>query len=180
MGLTLINGLPAHVLLVHVVVVLVPLTALALVVCAIWPFWIRRLGIALPLLALVALISVPVTMNAGDWLENHLPRTPLLRKHTELGGTLLPWALGLFVLAVVVWWYGRGASAGAATATATEPSRMDGTALGVPVRVIAIVLSVVVAAGSVVQVYRIGDSGAKAAWQGNFSAKPLPHYRHHH
>ena len=177
MGLTLINGLPAHVLLVHVVVVLVPLTALALVVCAIWPFWIRRLGIALPLLALVALISVPLTMNAGDWLENHLPSTPLLRRHTELGGTLLPWALGLFVLAVVVWWYGRGPSAGAATAT--EPGRRDGTGLGVPVRVIAIVLSVVVAAGSVVQVYRIGDSGAKAAWQGNFSAKPIPrHHRH--
>ncbi len=175
MGLTLINGLPAHVLLVHVVVVLVPLTALALVVCVIWPFWIPRIGIALPSLALVALISVPVTMNAGDWLENHLPRTPLLRKHTELGGTLLPWALGLFVLVVVVWWYGRGASGGAATAT--DSSRRDGVAaLGVPVRVIVVVLSVVVAAGSVVQVYRIGDSGAKAAWQGNFSAKSLPHH----
>jgi len=36
------------------------------------------------------------------------------------------------------------------------------------------VLSVVVAVGSVVQVYRIGDSGAKAVWQGSYSAAPGP------
>ena len=35
--MSLVNGLPAHVLLVHFVVVLVPLTALAVVVCAVWP-----------------------------------------------------------------------------------------------------------------------------------------------
>ncbi|GAA1244280.1 hypothetical protein [Streptomyces aureus] len=37
MGLDLINGIPAHVLLVHIVVVLVPLTALALILCAALP-----------------------------------------------------------------------------------------------------------------------------------------------
>jgi hypothetical protein len=34
------------------------------------------------------------------------------------------------------------------------------------------VLCAVVAAGAVVQVYRIGDSGAKAAWTGDFSDDP--------
>ncbi|CCB72017.1 conserved protein of unknown function (plasmid) [Streptantibioticus cattleyicolor NRRL 8057 = DSM 46488] len=34
MSPTVVGGLPAHVLFVHLVVVLVPLTALALVVCA--------------------------------------------------------------------------------------------------------------------------------------------------
>lgn len=37
------------------------------------------------------------------------------------------------------------------------------------VRAAAVVLSVVVAAGAVVDVYRIGDSGAKAAWHDGFS-----------
>ncbi|WP_234360148.1 hypothetical protein [Streptomyces sp. DSM 15324] len=38
-----------------------------------------------------------------------------------------------------------------------------------PVPVAAAVLSLVVAAGAVVDVYRIGDSGAKAAWHDGFS-----------
>jgi hypothetical protein len=36
------------------------------------------------------------------------------------------------------------------------------------------VLAVVVATGSVVTVYRIGDSGARAAWTGRFSELPQP------
>ncbi|MBO1329980.1 DUF2231 domain-containing protein [Streptomyces sp. VRA16 Mangrove soil] len=159
--MSLINGLPAHVLLVHVVVVLVPLTALALVVCAVWPRAARRVGIGLPVLALVALATVPLTTNAGEWLERHVASTALVRRHTELGDGLLPWALGLFALAVGVWWVaGRAAASG----TSHAPRR-----IALPLRVAAGVLSLAVAAGAVVDVYRIGDSGAKAAWQGGFS-----------
>ncbi|WP_324786853.1 DUF2231 domain-containing protein [Streptomyces sp. H51] len=153
-----INGLPAHVLLVHLVVVLVPLTALALVVGAIWPQAARRMGLVLPLLALVTLGSVPLATEAGEWLEEHVTTSALIRRHTELGDGLLPWVVGLFVLAAVVWWTTRRTPAeGSAPRSATI------------VRVAALVLSVVVAAGAVVDVYRIGDSGAKAAWTGGFS-----------
>ncbi|GAA1043329.1 hypothetical protein FSY75_23530 [Streptomyces sp. TR1341] len=158
--MTLINGLPAHVLLVHVVVVLVPLTALALVAAAIWPRAARRLGVLLPALGLVSLVSVPLTTSAGEWLERHVDSDPLVRRHTELGDGLLPWALGLFVLAVVVWWAGRG-------------SRREGGGgsrwSALPVRIALGLLSVVIAVGAVVDVYRIGDSGAKAAWHDGFS-----------
>lgn len=171
MGPTLINGLPAHVLLVHFVVVLVPLTALALVVSAVWTTWIRRLGVALPVLALVTLISVPITTHAGEWLEKHTDSDPLVRRHADLGDGLLPWALGLFVVAVALWWFGRRSIAHSPEGERTSEGRTGAIALSVPVRVAAIVLSVVVAAGSVVQVYRIGDSGAKAAWHDGFSAK---------
>lgn len=58
---TLINGIPAHPLLVHAVVVLLPLAALCLVACAAWPPIMRRFGLALPALALVALVFVPLT-----------------------------------------------------------------------------------------------------------------------
>ncbi|MGN5377556.1 hypothetical protein ACQ4WX_07105 [Streptomyces lasalocidi] len=102
--MTLINGLPAHVLFVHVVVVLIPLTALALVTAALWPRAARRLGMVLPLVALVALVSVPLTTHAGEWLERHVDSDPSCAGDTELGDGLLPWALGLFVLAAVVWW----------------------------------------------------------------------------
>ncbi len=182
MGPTLIDGLPAHVLFVHVVVVLVPLTALVLVVCSVWTSWITRLGLVLPALALVTLVSVPLTTHAGEWLRQHTDNNPLVRRHAELGDTLLPWVLGLFVVAVGVWWVGRRARAAAAApassgADGPAPAPTAGIALSVPVRVAAITLSVIVAAGSTVQVYRIGESGAKAAWHEGYSAKRVDHHR---
>ncbi|WP_405887258.1 hypothetical protein OG762_02220 [Streptomyces sp. NBC_01136] len=159
-----VNGLPAHVLFVHFVVVLVPLTALALVVCAIWPHLARRLGVLPPVLALVTLVSVPLTTQAGEWLEKHVDNSSLIERHAELGDGLLPWALGLFVLSSALWW--------AARRTAPDKGDTSGPAVrltSAPVRIAAVVLSLVVATGAVVDVYRIGDSGAKAAWHDGFS-----------
>lgn len=147
----------------HVVVVLVPLTAVALVGCAVWPSWMRRISLVLPVLALVTLASVPLTTHAGEWLEGHTADTPLIRKHAELGDGLLPWAVGLFVLATGIWWWNRRAPAPAAGGGAGAP------VLATPLRVAAAVLCAAVAVGAVVQVYRIGDSGAKAAWSGDVS-----------
>jgi hypothetical protein len=163
MSLTVVNGLPAHVLFVHFVIVLVPLSALALVVCAAWPAGARRLGLLLPILALVTLASVPVATHAGEWLEQHVGSDPLVRKHAELGDGLLPWAFGLFVISAVVWWTARRSAAAP-----------DGTARGswspsVLVRGVVVAVSLAVAVGAVVDVYRIGDSGAKAAWKDNYS-----------
>lgn len=163
MSLTVVNGLPAHVLFVHFVIVLVPLSALALVVCAAWPAGARRIGLLLPILALVTLASVPVATHAGEWLEQHVGSNPLVRKHAELGDGLLPWALGLFVISAVVWWTARR-SAPAADGTAGASSSPS-----ILVRGVVVVVSLAVAVGAVVDVYRIGDSGAKAAWKDNYS-----------
>ncbi|UXY30743.1 DUF2231 domain-containing protein [Streptomyces sp. HUAS TT20] len=164
--MSLVNGLPAHVLLVHLVVVLVPLTALALVVCACWPKAALRLGPLLPLLAFVALVSVPLTTQAGEWLEEHVDGNALVRRHAELGDGLLPWAAGLFVLAAAVWWASRRRPAPDAL-EAGSPATARRYAL--PLRITFAVLSLAVATGAVVDVYRIGDSGAKAAWHDGFS-----------
>ncbi|WP_432157016.1 MULTISPECIES: DUF2231 domain-containing protein [unclassified Streptomyces] len=159
--MSLVDGLPAHVLFVHFVVVLVPLTALALAVGAIWPGVARRMGVVLPLLALVTLVSVPLTAESGEWLERHVAGGELVRRHAGLADGLLPWAGGLFVLAAVVWWTARSA---AGAGTKRGPRRY-----AAPVRVALAVLSLVVSVGAVVDVYRIGDSGAKAAWHDGFS-----------
>ncbi|WP_406137207.1 hypothetical protein OH828_00345 [Streptomyces anulatus] len=164
---TLINGIPAHPLLVHAVVVLVPLAALCLVACAVWPPVMRRFGLALPALALIALVFVPLTTNAGEWLEERVQETPLLEKHAELGDGLLPWAAGVLVAAATVWFAYRHPSLSGSPSVTT-----DTAAVARPrtvVWVVAVVLSVVVAVGAVVQVYRIGDSSAKSVWQGSFS-----------
>ncbi|MFD8385107.1 DUF2231 domain-containing protein [Streptomyces sp. NPDC059679] len=167
MSLTVINGLPVHVLVVHFVVVLVPLTALAVLAGAIWPSAARRMGVVLPLLALVTLASVPVATQAGEWLEEHVDSNALVRRHAELGDGLLPWAAGLFVLATAVWWTTRRSTS--AEAAPGERTRAATPRSALIVRVVAVVLSVGVAAGAVVDVYRIGDSGAKAAWHDGFS-----------
>jgi hypothetical protein len=197
MSLTKIGGLPAHVLFVHVVVVMVPLTALAAVVCAIRPQYARRLGLVLPLMGLVTLVMVPVTTHAGSWLEARVGSDPLVRKHTDLGDTLLPWAVGLFLMTGAVWWLGRRSEAGAgatggavamggrgATATAEEAADTDTAPaaprpVGVPwwkapaaLQITAVVLAVGVSIGAVVDVYRIGESGAKAAWHDAYSQSP--------
>src|SRR4051794_10343760 len=81
-AMTTINGLPAHILLVHAVVGLVPVTALLVVLVAVWPAARRRLTWAAAALAVVTLIVVPVTTEAGEWLEHRVERTALLRAHT--------------------------------------------------------------------------------------------------
>lgn len=158
MGLTEINGLPAHALLVHVVVVLVPLAALALVAAALLPAARRRLGVLTPGLAIVALLSVPLTTSSGEWLSQRVEMTTQTAVHIGLADGLLPWTAGMAVLAVVVW--------------LRDPRRRKGDepagGRGVPTRLVVTaavaVLAVVVSAGSVVQVYRIGDAGARAVW----------------
>jgi hypothetical protein len=153
-----INGLPAHVLLVHAVVVLMPLVAVLLVVQALWPAARARLVVPTGILALVVLVAVPITTEAGEWLEHRIPRSPLVETHTGLGDYVLPWAIGLAVVAL------------AYVAREYLARRRGGTALTVALAVVALVAAV----GSVAVVYRVGESGARAAWTGQFSPTPLP------
>jgi hypothetical protein len=66
MGPNTINGLPAHTLLVHIVVVMVPLTALLVILTVLWPAAQRRLGIITPLAVFATLVAVSLTGDADD------------------------------------------------------------------------------------------------------------------
>lgn len=162
---TEISGLPAHILLVHAVVVLVPLAALLTIASAVWPRARQRLGIATPIVAFVAMVLVPVTTHAGEWLRARVPSTPLVRHHAELGDQLLPFAIGTFVLAAIVWWIGLHNAPRQPTRILTIPRRWVA-----PATVLSAVLAVAVSVGTVVEVYRIGESGSKAAWHDRFSS----------
>jgi len=154
MGPTKIQGLPAHVLLVHLVLAAVPIAAIVLVVAALWPTAGRRLGVITPIIALGALLTVPVTTHAGLWLEARVPITPLIRKHVALGKEVLPWMIGLFAVALLVWLWER-----------TNSAALHGT-LG---RIVVGVLAVGISIGAVQQVVRTGEAGSRALWTGNFS-----------
>jgi hypothetical protein len=161
--MTTINGIPAHALLVHAVVVLVPLTAVLIVLIALWSTARRNLAGATAVLAAVTLISVPLTTDAGSWLKHHVPATPLVQAHAHLGDDMLPWAIALFVVAAAI-----------AVRQVLANRSTDRRQLGGPVLTVLIaVVALVVAAGSVTEVYLIGESGARAAWTGHFSPTPL-------
>ncbi len=195
-----LNGLPVHILLVHAVVVLLPLAAALLVLCAAWPAARARFAGANALLAVGTLAMVPVTTGAGEWLQSRVKDTALVRDHADLGGTAVLVAVPVAVLAVAVWWRSREAAELAArplaagrppagevatstgrtlvaipVATTTAPPRRAylAPASRVVTRVV-LALSVLAAVATVVDVYEIGDSGARASWENGFSSTPLP------
>ncbi|MGH3640256.1 MAG: DUF2231 domain-containing protein [Mycobacterium sp.] len=148
--MTTFNGLPAHALLVHFIVILAPLTAVLAIICAAWPAARQRLVWLVVGLAVITVVLTPLTTDAGEWLEHQVGRSPQLHTHTELGDTMLYYAIALLVasalLAVVHVREGRG----------HRPKRVASW-------VVALVV-IAVSVGTAVQVYRIGDSGARATW----------------
>jgi hypothetical protein len=178
--MTSVNGLPAHILLVHAIVVLLPLAALLLVLTSVWPSARRRLAGPNTVLSIVVVVLVPITTSAGEWLERRVPETSLLHDHTELGDTAIYYAVPLAVLALVIWWRGREAvteadpvgGEGTGTTSTLTRRRTYLAPLSMTVTRIVAALAIVVAAAGVYGTYRIGDSGSKAAWTGNFSSAP--------
>lgn len=155
-----VAGLPLHPLIVHAVVVLTPLTVLALLLGAFWPAARRRLGVATALGALVVLVLVPITVAAGQSLAERIGPVPAVERHEELGEMLLPWAIALFVVAAAQWaWFRFG-----------EPEmrrRSPRGALAVGIGLA--VASLVVGVGTLLMIVLIGDSGARAVWGGLLS-----------
>ncbi|HEU4866188.1 MAG TPA: DUF2231 domain-containing protein [Actinomycetota bacterium] len=155
------GDLPLHPLVVHLTVVLIPIAALTLVLAAVWPAARRRLGLLPPILALIALVLVPITTAAGTWLADRVGRTPLVDRHEDLGNSMLPWVIAMFVAAVAVWAWHKFFT------KATGRVRLVGS-------VVLAVAAIAIAAGSVVTIVQIGESGATAVWTGNFSEDPVP------
>jgi hypothetical protein len=162
------NGLPLHVLLVHFVVVVVPVAALCTVLAAAWPAARRRLGIITPIIALGALISVPITTQAGEWLQARVGHTELVAAHAALGTTLLPWAVATFLLAAIQWFWFRFVTA----PDAKFASRVPGKAARLVITLVLAAAVAVLAVGSVLTVVQIGESGVRAIWTGSFTQNP--------
>lgn len=155
-----INGLPAHVLLVHFIVVLAPLTALLAIVSSIWAPVRRRLVWLIVVLAVLTLVLTPLTTDAGEWLEKRVPEGASVQTHAELGDSMLYFALGLALVAALL------VAQHIRDRRGTRPVRWQSIAVAV--------LAVVVGVATMVQVYRIGESGARAAWEDAVSSAPAP------
>ena len=143
-----INGLPAHALLVHLVVVLLPLTAVAAIAVSVWPAAQRKLTFLVPVGAVIGAVAVPITTQAGEDLAKKLGNPPFLERHENFGDMVLPWAAALAVTTIAQWLYLR-----------------RGAITSMP-RIVVGVLVVASAIGTVTIVALTGDSGAQAVWGG--------------
>ena len=141
------------------------------------------------LLALSGVVLVPLTTAAGERLERPVGSTDLIRKHAELRGTAIFAAIAVALMAIVVWWrehpttvapdsrtlarYHAPAPAGITMQTKQTVGRRTWwrQASKTVTRWIA-EAAVLVAGAAVYDTYRIGDSGAKASWDGNVSSAP--------
>jgi hypothetical protein len=94
-------GLPLHALIVHGVVVVVPLVAVAAVVVAAYGPWRRRLALPLAALALGSTALAWVATESGEALNQRLGLPDVARRHTELGDSL-PIFVFLLTVALVV------------------------------------------------------------------------------
>jgi uncharacterized membrane protein len=151
----LINGIPLHPLVVHAVVVLLPLTILGTVAIAAKPAWRLRYGHLVVAVGVVSLCLIPIATSSGEALERRVGDPG---QHAALGDQLIWFSLPLVVLTAAVWWLERRKDSGR---PAVGPS-------GLPT--VVAVLAVVAALAAGVQVYRVGDSGARAAWADKVSS----------
>jgi uncharacterized membrane protein len=154
----LINGLPVHPLVVHAVVVLLPLACLGTIAIAVRPAWRRPYGVLVVACAAAATALIPIATSSGEALEKHVGDPG---EHAELGDQLIWFAIPLLVLSLALVWLDRRDRAvpagGESTVDGAERRPVTAT------RVVA-VLALVAALATSVQVYRVGDSGARAAW----------------
>lgn len=136
------NGLPLHPLVVHAVVVLLPLSVVGAIVVALRPAWRQTYGWLAAGLLVVATALTPVATSSGESLEKMVGDPG---EHAELGEQLIWFEIALLVVLVAMLvLHRRGV---ASTLAKVVPA-----------------LVLVAAVAAAVQVYRVGDSGAKAVW----------------
>lgn len=143
-----IRGLPAHVLLVHLVVVLIPLVAAAAIAATVWPAAQRKLTFLIPVGGWAAVLAAGATQVAGASFAHSLDDPAAIDRHAQLGALVLPLTACLAVSTTVQWWWARhgrhGLLAGRLIAAA-------------------VLLSSAAAVGIVVLA---ADAGAQAVWGG--------------
>lgn len=162
---TIYSGLPAHPLIIHVPVVLIPLSVLGALACVARPGWFDRYGVLLCLCSIVAMSSIFLAMQAGSALEGAITLNPtqsqLIHQHSSAAHIL---AVGfvLFTACLILTFSAHRISGGMPTGLGIADTILGSRAIYLALRVALVVLALF----SAYYVYRVGDLGAKAVWAG--------------
>jgi drug/metabolite transporter (DMT)-like permease len=151
-------GLPGHPLVVHLAVVLVPISAVGTLVIAFWGAARRRIGWIVVGFAFVAFVGCFLAEESGEALQNSVRHTEAVDAHVEMadGGTVAGFAVfvgaaGVMVVDLIV-----------RQRTARKQSALP---LQKQAPMIMGVLAVLLALFGSVRIVQIGHSGAKATWE---------------
>jgi uncharacterized membrane protein len=147
-------GLPAHPLLVHSAVVLVPLACLVTVVTALVPKWRSKLALPSVIAGFIGLVATLLAVNSGEAFEDELEEVigDVAERHAELGETTRILVLVLFLSQLALYAYGRWAD-----------RRRNGAppaAIGHVLAAVTLVFAVL----STVWMARTGHEGADIVW----------------
>jgi uncharacterized membrane protein len=149
MDIAKLFGLPAHPLLVHIPIVLIPLVGVGAVAMAVSRPVRQRIGWIVVALAGVAVVGVQLAMGSGEALQESVRRSQALSRHVSLAEGMRP--LALLLLAAVL---------GLMVADRYAKSPRRGQILAT-----AAVLTVLTAGVANVWIVRLGHNGAKATWE---------------
>jgi uncharacterized membrane protein len=164
MELEKLFGLPAHPLLVHIPVVLIPLSGIIAIVFAFKPAWLDRYGLHLAVLSFIGAVGGILAAGSGEGLEN-IQRaagespSAAAEDHFELGETARTMGIVFFlvVLAIVaIRWYARRKGG-----TEGIWSKVNSKA-GAIVMAVVLVLS---AGAATYSISKAGHQGAKLVWE---------------
>lgn len=152
-------GIPAHPLIVHVPVVLIPLTLMAAIAAVAWRRGRRALSAAALVGALVSFVGAQLATMSGERLEERVDATSAIHQHAQLGEATRTLA---FVMLLAAAAYCAREWAGATRLPGAERVR----ALLAP-RAVGAVLAVVLVTSALLATtwdVRTGHRGAEAVW----------------
>ena len=157
MEISKLFGLPAHPLLVHIPIVLLPLVGVGAIAMAVSATVRDRIGWIVVALSAAALVGVQLAMGSGEQLQDSVDRSTALREHIDMAEQLRPIAFLFFVAVLVLMLLHRHArGAGQGRDASTVPSWVQpGVA----------VVCVVLALTANFQLVRVGHNGARATWE---------------
>jgi uncharacterized membrane protein len=165
MELEQLFGLPAHPLLVHLPVVLIPIAGLLAIAMAVRRSWLDRFGWLLLGLAGVGFVGAVLAAGSGEALEESVKRTPSLERHVELGEAARLVSFLFFMVVVIVFTVQRIARRNSGKGAKTSLSRVIQAAISPGGRVALSVVLAVSAAAATVTMVQAGHQGAKATWE---------------
>jgi len=163
-----IFDLPSHAFFIHLPLVLVPVTALAMLVLALRPSWRQRFGPALAVATLIGAIATIVAARSGQELNEALRDRigDLADDHQTLGETTRLFAVLFFVAVAAMasfdrWGGGRDVEVLADDASGgVTLTRHDMIGWGLAA------LALVLGALAAIWMFRTGHEGSRIVWEG--------------
>jgi uncharacterized membrane protein len=158
-------GLPAHPLFVHVPVVFIPVTVVTALIGVARPAFLRKHGVLICAIAIFAMSSTFLAMQAGGALRGDLnlqgEAGRLIAEHSS-AATVLAIAFVALTACLILMFASERISTGMPTGLKLADDILGAPAVRLLLRGAVLVLALI----AMYYVYRVGDLGAKAVWAG--------------